>query len=120
METIKEITCICCPAGCPLSVSLNRHGAVQNVSGNQCVRGARYGSTEAVNPQRIVTALVCIPGCIEPLSVKTETSVPKDSVRAVANAIGKLQAALPVRVGDVICEDILGTGVAVVATKDLP
>lgn len=116
-ETI-ELTCIRCPLGCSLEVSFDANGAAQ-VVGNQCARGARYGAQEAENPRRTVCAFVCVSGCLEPLSVKTRGTVARDDVRRVARAIEGLEVRLPVSTGDVVCEDIAGTGVAVVATKDL-
>ena len=96
----KDITCIRCPLGCSLRVSVAISAAdaeVVGVEGNQCARGSRYGAEEAVHPMRTVTACVCVPGALEPVS-----------------AVG-----LPVHAGDVLSEDVAETGVAVVATKDV-
>ena len=43
----KKLTCIVCPMGCSLTVTLE-DGKVQSVSGNTCPRGAKYGE-EAVS-----------------------------------------------------------------------
>ena len=115
----KVLTCIRCPQGCRLSVELDSAGEVQRVEGNRCARGARYGAAEATNPVRTVTACVCVPGVLEPLSAKTAEAVPRERVCEVAFAIAALEVRLPVRVGDVLCDDVAGTGVAVVATKNL-
>ena len=58
----KDITCIRCPLGCSLRVSVAISAAdaeVVGVEGNQCARGSRYGAEEAVHPMRTVTACVC-------------------------------------------------------------
>ena len=117
--TIANLTCIRCPLGCALAVEISPAGEVMGVAGNQCARGARYGADEATNPLRTVTACVCVPGALEPLSAKTLGSVPRNRVREVAKAIAALQLRLPVHCGDVLSENIANTGVAVVATKDL-
>ena len=40
-------------------------------------------------------------------------------MKEVARAIASLTVSLPVRAGDVLAVDIAGTGVSVVATKDV-
>lgn len=118
----KDITCIRCPLGCSLRVSVAISAAdaeVVGVEGNQCARGSRYGAEEAVHPMRTVTACVCVPGALEPVSAKTVAPVEKSRVRDVARAISSLTVGLPVHAGDVLSEDVAETGVAVVATKDV-
>lgn len=118
---VKDITCIRCPMGCALEVSVKSAPMgleVLKVAGNQCARGARYGAEEATHPMRTVTACVCVPGALEPVSAKTAAAVDRDRVREVARAIAALEVSLPVHAGDVLVEDIAGTGVSVVATKD--
>ena len=68
---------------------------------------------------RTVTACVCVPGALEPVSAKTVALVEKSRVRDVARAISSLTVSLPVHAGDVLSEDVAETGVAVVATKDV-
>lgn len=114
-----SLVCIRCPLGCSLEVTIAKEGSVA-VEGNRCPRGEAYGISEATNPVRTVTATVCVPGALEPLSAKTVESVPCGLVREVAAAIAALKPTLPVRAGDVLCDDICGTGVSVVATKSLP
>jgi len=67
-----------------------------------------------------VTSLIEVPGSSEPLSVKTRTAIPKDRIFDCLKAIRACQVRLPVRIGDVILPDVLGTGVDVVATRNLP
>lgn len=114
-----DLTCIRCPMGCALAVEVDAEGAVASVSGNRCARGRSYGAAEATHPVRTVTACVCVPGVLEPLSAKTAEPVPRPRVREVARAISVLEVRPPVRIGDVLCDDVAGTGVAVVATKSL-
>ena len=53
----RELTCIGCPLGCPLTVTLE-NGAVQSVQGNTCPRGDAYARKEVTAPTRIVTSTV--------------------------------------------------------------
>ena len=54
METIN-LTCIGCPMGCPLTVTME-NGEVKDVTGNTCKRGDDYARKEVTNPTRIVTS----------------------------------------------------------------
>lgn len=118
MITSREITCIGCPFGCALTVTVD-NGVVTAVSGNECGRGPAYARQECLRPERMVTALMFIPGASRPLSVKTARPVPKEKIMACLEAIRRVRPALPVRIGQVVLEDVAGTGVPVVATCDL-
>jgi len=116
---VRELICINCPMGCRLQVTVEQ-GQVRTVKGNVCARGDRYARDEVLNPKRMVTSLIVVPGSSEPLSVKTRTAIPKDRIFDCLKAIRACQVRLPVRIGDVILPDVLGTGVDVVATRNLP
>ena len=59
--TQKELTCICCPVGCALTVIIADDSSV-TVTGNRCPRGAAYGEKEVTHPTRIVTSTVRVEG----------------------------------------------------------
>ena len=63
METVttRELTCIGCPMGCPLTVTMEA-GEVISVTGNTCKRGDIYARKEVTNPTRIVTSTVRVTG----------------------------------------------------------
>lgn len=118
MET-RELICIGCPMGCPLTVTLEG-GAVVEVKGNTCPRGDAYGRKEVTHPTRIVTSTVRIRGGVLPaVSCKTRTDVPKDRIFDVVRALKEVEVPAPVSIGQVLLEDAAGTGVAVVATKNV-
>ena len=116
---IAAYTCICCPLGCRIEVALDENGQVSEVSGYTCKRGADYAAQEAVAPERMVTAVLCVSGCLEPVSVKTQRPVPKAAMKDVLAAVAALRLDAPVAAGDVLIADVCGTGVAVVATKSV-
>ena len=116
---IAAYTCICCPLGCRIEVALDENGQVSEVSGYTCKRGADYAAQEAVAPERMVTAVLCVSGCLEPVSVKTQRPVPKAAMKDVLAAVAALRLDAPVAAGDVLIEDVCGTGVAVVATTSV-
>ncbi|MDY3918188.1 MAG: DUF1667 domain-containing protein [Candidatus Limivivens sp.] len=113
----RELTCICCPLGCPLKVTL---GETPTVSGNSCKRGADYGKKEVTDPRRIVTSSVRVTGGALPMvSVKTRSDIPKGKIFDCVLEIHQAVLEAPVHIGDVVIPDCAGTGVAVIATKNI-
>ena len=118
MET-KELTCINCPMGCRITVKMSG-GEVINVEGNTCKRGEVYARTEVVSPVRTVTTTLKVTGGpVDRVSCKTKTPVPKGKIFDVMDEISSASCTAPVKIGDVLIEDCAGTGVPVVATKDV-
>ena len=113
----KNLICINCPMGCMLAVAMDE-GEILSVSGNTCRRGEAYARKELTNPTRIVTTTVKVSGGIERMvSVKTREDIPKGKVLPCVRALKDVEAKAPIRIGDVIVENIVGTGVDIVATK---
>jgi CxxC motif-containing protein len=115
----RTFTCINCPIGCQLTAQIE-DGKVTKVQSAGCNRGVAYAEQEAVHPTRMVTAVVNVPSCDLPLSVKTASPIPKDKIFECMRAIECAKVCTPVRIGDVVCKDVCGTGVDVVSTRDLP
>ena len=114
----QTITCISCPVGCRLRVTLE-NGAVTEVSGQSCNRGVTYAKQECVAPTRMVTAVVTLSNSPMPLSVKTEAPIPKERIFDCMGEISRVLLNAPVKIGQVVCENVCGTGVNVIATKNI-
>ena len=115
----KQIICTVCPRGCHMNVT-GDNGKVDKVEGNGCNRGLIYATTEFTAPVRILTTLVKIDGRDnELLPVRSDKPVLKDKIFDCMAEIKKVSAKLPVKRYDIIIENILGTGVNIVATKDV-
>lgn len=115
----QNITCINCPVGCRMTVTLNDAGEVLSVSGNTCARGDRYARQECVLPVRMVTAVIPVANSPVPLSVKTAEPIPKRLIFEVMEQLKQVRVSAPVRIGQVILPDVCGTGVDVIATRPL-
>ena len=114
-----ELTCIGCPLGCAVTVLLD-NGKITSVSGNTCPRGETYARKEVTHPTRTVTGTVRVRGGAAPVvPVKTAADIPKEKAADCAAALKKAAAQAPLRIGDVVIENVAGTGTAVVATKDV-
>ncbi len=114
-----KLTCIACPMGCPLSVEMDGDKVV-SVTGNTCPRGKVYGEKEVTNPTRIVTSTVKVSGGDSVMvSVKTKNDIPKGKIFDVVKALKDVEIPAPVKIGDVVIADVAGTGVDIVATKNV-
>ena len=112
----RILTCIGCPLGCTLTAVPAADG--YDISGYTCKRGLEYAQKELTCPQRTVTSTVRVSGGqAKVVSVRTATDIPKDAIFAVMEAVNAVVAPAPIAIGDVLCENIAGTGVALVATK---
>ena len=116
---IRELTCIGCPLGCSLQVEMDGEKVV-SVSGNTCQRGHDYAVKEVTNPTRIVTSTVPVSNRrAVMLSVKTAADIPKSMIKDCMKALKGVTAEAPVKIGDVVLKDVAGTGVDIVATKNI-
>lgn len=114
---MTELICIGCPRGCHLRVDEKND---LQVSGAGCEKGIAYGKAEVTHPLRIVTSTVKIKNALHNrLPVKTDRAIPKALVFEVVRLLESVEVTSPVRLGDVICPDVLGTGVNFVAERDM-
>ena len=115
-----DLICIGCPLGCPVSVTME-NGEVKEVTGNTCKRGDAYARKEVTDPTRIVTSTVRVKGGrLAMVSVKTASDIPKDRIFDCVKALQSVELAARVLIGQVVLENAAGTGVQVVATKNVP
>lgn len=118
MSEVREMTCISCPMGCRLTATRDDAGNV-TVTGFTCKRGEVYGTQEFTCPMRTVTSSVRVEGGVRAVcSVKTINTVPKAKIGEVLEAIAACKAAAPLAIGDIVIENIAGTGVNLVATSN--
>lgn len=121
--SIRELTCIGCPLGCALTVTLeeNENGVeVTNVTGNTCPKGAIYAKKEVTNPTRIVTSTVRVSGGTSAMvNVKTASDIPKSKIFDCVEALKGVEIAAPVKIGDVVLADVAGTGVDIIAARSI-
>lgn len=114
-----EITCIGCPMGCNLVVHLEEVEVI-SVKGNSCAIGIEHAKKECTNPTRTVTSTIPILGGEFPrLPVKTEKAIPKNKIRECIDGMKAIYVKAPVYLGDVICKNIAGTEVNIIATQTI-
>ena len=114
----RELICIGCPMGCPLTVELEG-GEILSITGHTCRRGEVYARKEVTNPTRIVTSTVDVEGGkVERVSVKTKEDIPKEKIFQCVKALKGVTVKAPVHIGDVIVANVADTGVDIVATRN--
>lgn len=115
----KTLTCICCPMGCQITVETNGSEII-NLTGNTCKRGDTYARREITSPSRTVTSTVRVTGGTLPaVSVKTRSDIPKDKIFECIRCLKDVSVKAPVHIGEVILSNAAGTGVDIIATKNV-
>jgi CxxC motif-containing protein len=116
---IRDFICIKCPLGCIMQVEIDDK-EVREISGNTCSKGEEYVRKEIISPTRTVTSTVMVTnGDIPMVPIKTKGEIPKEKIQECMKALSGIKVAAPVRIGDIILENIVGTRINIVATKDI-
>ena len=125
-NTIEKIplTCIICPMGCSMEVTVETdasgHKKVTAVKDNGCKRGEQYAAKELQNPTRTLTSTIKVNGGVLPVvPVKTAGEVPKNMLLQCMEVVRRAGCKAPVKRGDILLYDLLGTGINVIACADV-
>ena len=125
-NTIEKIplTCIICPMGCSMEVEVETdadgHKKVLSVKDNGCKRGEQYAAKELQNPTRTLTSTIKVNGGVLPVvPVKTAGEVPKKMLLQYMEVVRRASCKAPVKRGDILLYDLLGTGINVIACADV-
>lgn len=120
MTEESEIICVTCPKGCTLKV-LHKGNEVVDVLGSGCKRGKEYAICELKDPRRMVASSVRVRNGIHPLlPVYTAAAFPKPLIKQLADHLRKITLEAPVRINQVVWANALGTGIDILASRDMP
>ncbi len=115
----KQLTCINCPMGCQVVVSLDDDKNITNIEGNRCKMGEKYARDEITNPKRMVCSSVSVEGSDKvSVPVKTSEAIPKGMIFDIMTEINKAKIKAPVHIGDIVIENVLNTGANILATDE--
>lgn len=114
---VRDLTCIVCPKGCQLKIVIE-DGKILEISGQTCPRGKTYAENECTHPMRTITSTARTETG-EVIPVKTSTTVPKELMFDCMAEINRAVVKLPARIGDVVIENLLGTGADVIVTANM-
>jgi CxxC motif-containing protein len=119
LKMIKKLTCIECPKGCRLSVEIKNKKLI-SVEGNECIKGEKYAKCEVENPVRFITSTVFAKGLsLRMVPVRTDKPVPKSKIKKAMEQIRKTRITKPVKVGDVIIENLLNLRINLIASREI-
>lgn len=124
IETL-QFNCTTCPSECLLTVELKRgaDGAVAevySVAGNSCPSGDTFAHQELTCPMRVLTTTVAVSGGDEALlPVRTSEAIPLELHAQAMDLLRGVVVEAPIRMGDVVLEDLLGTSIDLVASMDI-
>lgn len=117
--TKRELTCIVCPRGCTLTVTMDTdaEALVVAVEGQGCRRGVEYATAECTHPTRVLTTTApTVDGGVVPC--KTDRPIPRELLFEAMRVVNSLAVPAVVHTGDVLLSDLLGTGARLLATAD--
>ena len=115
----RTIICLSCPKGCRVKVKANGDD-IKDISGHECPQGIEYAKNEYLNPTRILPTTVRVKnGQIALVPVKTASPIPKEKIGEAMQKLSEIEVEAPVELGQVIVNNILDTGVDVVATRSI-
>ncbi len=115
-DAAHTVLCVMCPEGC--EIVAHRRGEELRFSRDVCRTGREYAEMEIRNPSRVLTSTVPVrDGEIAMLPVRTAAPVARPRLRAIMEEIKLIRVDAPVRIGDVVANDLAGTGVALVAGR---
>jgi CxxC motif-containing protein len=119
MAEISEIICVTCPKGCTLRVKHEGKEVLEVMDG--CRRGKDYAICELNDPRRMVASTVKVKDGLHPLvPVYTRQAFPKPMIPELARALRQVEVKAPVKINQVVLADALGTGIDIVASRDMP
>ena len=124
IETL-QFNCTTCPSECLLTVEVKRDtddavAEVRSVTGNNCPRGDKFAHQELTCPMRVLTTTVAVSGGDEALlPVRTAEAIPLALHAQAMALIRGLVVNAPIRMGDVVLEDLLGTNIDLVASMNI-
>ncbi len=120
---VEQMTCIICPMGCSMEITLLDDGCekkVLSVKDNSCPRGEQYAVKEIRFPTRTLTTTVAVVNGMQSLvPVKTVSEIPKNLLFSAMEILRRIKIEAPVKRGQIILRDLLGTSIDVIACTDV-
>ena len=118
-KEIHEVVCILCPVGCRIIVEIE-DGDVVRIDNAGCERGKDYSLQDIRSPVRdFFTTIRVADGRTPLVSVRSTEPIPKNMLMPCAAELARRVIRAPVKIGDIIVENIMNLGVDIIATKDV-
>ncbi|MFX0071955.1 MAG: DUF1667 domain-containing protein [Candidatus Hermodarchaeota archaeon] len=119
-SVVRVIRCIVCPTGCEIQVKKNEESGEVTFEGYTCKRGLEYAQQEYYEPKRILTTTIRVKNGLLPLvPVRTDSPILKDKLNEALKEIAIKEIEAPIKMGDILIENLLGLGANVIASRDM-
>jgi len=120
MEEVIKLICISCPQGCALEVTMEGK-TITKVDGAACKKGKEYAEQEITDPRRMIASTVRVKNGFHPLvPVYTKMPIPKNLINNILKELREVELTAPVANGLVVIENILGTGIDIITSREMP
>ncbi len=115
----KKMRCIVCPEGCTMEAEFETDSKkIISLAGYNCKRGIKFAEDEITNPLRMLTTTIGIDSkTAQRLAVRSNVPVPKEKIAPMIAIAKQKRAKAPVKMGEVIITDILGSGVDIISSS---
>ncbi|TFG06968.1 MAG: DUF1667 domain-containing protein [Promethearchaeota archaeon] len=119
-SVVRVIRCIVCPTGCEIQVKKDQDTGEVSFEGYTCKRGLEYAQQEFYEPKRILTTTIRVKNGFLPLiPVRTDGPILKNKLKDALKEIAVKEINAPIKMGDVLIENIVDTGANLIASRDL-
>lgn len=115
----RVFTCIVCPNGCEITADGDETQGY-TIAGAGCSKGREYVLQEMRDPRRTIATSVPVEKGEFPLvSVRLDTPISKKMIFPVMKEINRLRVDAPVKIGQILIENVLGLNCNVIATRNV-
>ncbi len=119
-QNTEKIRCIICPTGCEVDVKRTSEGEIE-FEGYTCNRGLDYAKQEFFAPKRVLTTTIRVKNGFLPLiPVRVDKAILKKDLNEALNVIAKKEVEAPIKMGDILIENIAGEDANIIASRDMP
>lgn len=109
----NKFVCIKCPIGCTLEVDNEK------ITGARCPKGITFAKQELTLKLRSYTSSVKTNFNNVFVPVKATNYVPLKEFKNITKIINEIKVKLPIKMGDIIIENILNLGIDIIATRTI-
>lgn len=117
----KIFICTACPKGCPIRlIPSDKESSGYTISGHLCRRGESFVLAEMTDPVRILTTTLSVDKSnSQRLPVRSDKGIPKTKLLDCMKELKSIRVSKSVQIGQIIVENILDTGVNIIASRSL-
>lgn len=119
---VKSFLCKECNNKCAISIDIyGENKEYMDIKGNECEKGIDQAKKEKENNKDIFTSIVRIKGSdnYNVVPVKSNKPIDKSLWVECSKALSMLHVGAPIKIGDVVCKNLLNTGVDIICTKNI-